>query len=58
MKNKFQLNAGTGMVMGVVIASIIATIVNVTTGNGFIWAWAILVGIAIGVGASNKTNKK
>ena len=56
-----KLNAGIGMVAGVLVGALVALIVNLVTGNSFIWSWAIPVGLAcglaIGAGASNKQNQ-
>lgn len=66
MKNKFsqlpQLNAGTGMLGGIVAGALIALIVNLITGDSIIWSWAIPVGLAcglaIGAGRNSKTSKE
>lgn len=63
MKNKtFELNSGTGMVLGVVFGTAVALIVSLITGDGSIWSWAIPVGLAtglaIGAGKSNRAIKK
>jgi hypothetical protein len=57
-KKKFELNVGSGMALGVMGAAFIALVVSLITGNHEIWAWAIPVGIAVGLaigaGASSK----
>lgn len=61
MKNKnswsLELNAGTGMVLGIFIGAAIALLVQLITGDGLIWSWAIPVGLAcglaVGAGRSN-----
>jgi hypothetical protein len=56
---RFQLNAGTGMALGVLVAGLVALIVSLTTGDNNIWTWAIPVGVASGlaVGAGNASKK-
>jgi ABC-type uncharacterized transport system permease subunit len=46
---KLQLNAGTGMAAGVIIAALIALLVSTLTGDQSIWGWAIPVGLASGL---------
>ena len=50
------------MGMGTLISAAIALIVQVLTGNGSIWSWAIPVGLAtglaIGVSAANKNDSE
>ena len=57
---KLELNAGTGMTLGVLVGTIIALIVSMTTGDNFVWSWAIPAGLAgglaIGAGAANKNS--
>lgn len=48
-ENRLSLNAGTGMVSGILIAALIAVIVSSITGEQAIWAWAIPVGLAVGL---------
>lgn len=59
---RLQLNAGTGMALGVFVAAVIALIVNLVTGNSDVWVWAIPVGIAVGLaigaGQQNKSKEK
>ena len=62
MKSRFvQLNAGTGMALGVIVAVIIALVVQLITHDGSVWMWAIPVGIpvglAIGAGAAARTSR-
>jgi hypothetical protein len=61
MKSKlFQLNAGTGMALGAIVAAIIALVVQLITHESSVWTWAvpvgIAVGLAIGAGASTRTS--
>ncbi|GJM40322.1 MAG: hypothetical protein DHS20C20_06040 [Ardenticatenaceae bacterium] len=63
MKNKtFEVNAGTGMVIGIFIGVAVAFVVQLITGDSDIWSWAIPVGLAtglaIGSGRSNNAAKK
>ncbi len=57
-----KLNAGSGMAIGVLVGAIVALLINLFTGNSFIWSWAIPVGLAcglaIGAGASNRQNQQ
>lgn len=62
MKSKFfQLNAGTGMALGAIIAAIIALVVQLITHDSSVWTWAIpvgvAVGLAIGAGAAARTSR-
>jgi ABC-type dipeptide/oligopeptide/nickel transport system permease component len=58
MKNKFQLNLGTGMALGAIMAAIVSLIVQLITNDIFIWTWAIPVGIAIGMQMGIVSKKK
>lgn len=66
MKNKkrfnWELNGGTGMVLGILIGAAAALIIESITGDNSIWSWAIPVGLAcglaIGSGRSNAAAKK
>jgi hypothetical protein len=58
MKNKFQLNPGTGMGLGAITAVLISLIVQLTTNDSFIWVWAIPIGIAIGFQMGIVSKKK
>lgn len=55
-------SAGMGMALGALAAAIIALIVQLTTGDGTIWVWAIplgvAVGFAIGAGAARRATDK
>jgi hypothetical protein len=53
-----RLNAGTGMALGAVVAAIIALVVQVATGNGSIWAFAIPLGIAVGLAIGAGANRR
>ena len=53
MLKSFRLNAGTGMALGAIIAVLVALLINWLTGNGDIWAWAIPIGVAIGLAVGN-----
>jgi hypothetical protein len=59
-KRRFQLNAGSGMALGVIVAAVIALVASFTTGDNSIWLWAIpvglAVGLAIGAGAARRPN--
>lgn len=48
-QKKFQLNAGTGMALGVIVASLIALLISTITGNQDIWAWSVPVGVSVGL---------
>lgn len=48
-RTKLQLNAGTGMALGVAVATLIALAVSLITGNHAVWNWAIPVGLAVGL---------
>ena len=56
----FQLNAGTGMAIGAIVAAIIALVVQLITHDSSVWTWAIPVGIAVGLalgaGAAARTS--
>jgi hypothetical protein len=56
---KLELNAGTGMTLGVLVGTIVALIVSTATGDNFVWSWAIPAGLAgglaIGAGAAKKS---
>ncbi|MBK8903684.1 MAG: hypothetical protein IPM53_21050 [Anaerolineaceae bacterium] len=49
MKNHKQLNAGTGMAVGVLVSAFIALVVQLATGDSSVWNWAIPVGLAVGL---------
>jgi hypothetical protein len=55
-------NAGTAMAMGVIIAAIAAFVVQLVTDDLSIWAWAIPVGLAVGLaggaGAAQKARSR
>ncbi len=57
----FQLNAGTGMALGAIVAAIIALVVQLITHDSSVWTWAtpvgIAVGLAIGAGAAARTSR-
>jgi hypothetical protein len=59
---KFRLNAGTGMVLGIITAVLISLVVTLLTGNGDIWLWSIPVGVAgglaVGAGAAASNSKQ
>lgn len=59
MKNRIQLNPGTGMASGAIIAALVSLVVQLITNDSFIWAWAIPVGIAIGfqIGLTSKRSR-
>jgi hypothetical protein len=59
MNKKLQLNAGTGMALGVITAALISILINAITSSSDIWAWAIPVGIASGlaIGAGATASK-
>ena len=48
-KKRFELNAGTGIALGVVGGALLAVLVMAITGDADIWVWAIPVGAAVGV---------
>lgn len=61
MSNKtFQLNAGTGMTLGIISAVLISLLVSAITGNNEIWNWSIPVGLAMGlaIGAGHHRDKE
>lgn len=59
MFKDFELNAGTGMALGAILAAVVALLVNLVTGDTSIWAWAIPLGIALGVAVgAGRANKK
>ncbi len=60
MKNNKKLNAGKGMTLGIVISAAVALVVQLVTGDGSIWSWAIPVGLATGlaIGAGNNATAK
>ena len=60
MFKKFELNAGTGMALCVIIAAFVALLVNLITGDAFVWTWAIPAGIATGlaIGAGRTAQHK
>lgn len=62
MINKNWLNgklaAGTGMAMGVLISAAMALVVQVITGDGSVWSWAIPVGLATGLAIGTAGTKK
>lgn len=53
-RQRFRLNAGTGMALGAIGGALVALAVNVITGDSAVWVWAIPVGLAVGlaIGAS------
>lgn len=55
----FQLNAGTGMVAGIITAALVALLVSSVTGDNSVWSWAIPVGLASGlaVGAGQQRQR-
>lgn len=59
-QGKLQLNAGTGMAGGVIIGALMALVISTITGDQSVWAWAIPVGLSIGlaVGAGNQKGQK
>lgn len=59
-QSKLQLNAGTGMAGGVIIGALIALVVSAIIGDQSVWAWAIPVGLAVGlaVGVGNQNEQK
>lgn len=48
-KSGRQLNAGTGMVGGIVVGALVALIVSALTGDQAVWSWTIPVGLAAGL---------
>ncbi|MCA9959531.1 MAG: hypothetical protein R3E31_21065 [Chloroflexota bacterium] len=58
MKQKWTLNAGTGMVLGIVIAALMSIVINLLTGSSSIWLWSIPFGLAVGlaIGAGYQAN--
>ena len=56
--NRFKLNAGTGMVLGIIIAAIIALVVTGFTGNSDVWTWAIPVGVAVGLAIGSSASRR
>ena len=59
-KQNLTLNAGTGMVAGIFVATMIALLVSASTGDQSIWSWAIPVGLATGlaIGAGREQQSK
>jgi hypothetical protein len=57
---QFELNAGTGMTLGIIAAALISLLVNAITGNGDIWSWSIPVGLAVGlaIGAGRQSQRE
>jgi hypothetical protein len=56
-KGKFELNAGTGIALGVIGGALLAVLVMALTSNSDVWVWAIPVGaagVAVGAGASRR----
>lgn len=60
MFKQFELNAGSGTALGVIIASAVALIVSTLTGDDSVWAWAIPLGIASGlaIGAGRASQRQ
>ena len=60
MKNdkrfKIKLNAGKGMVMGILIGTAVALLVQLITGDSSVWNWAIPVGLACGLASGAAKN--
>jgi hypothetical protein len=56
MKKRFELNAGTGIALGIIAGAALAALVTALTADTGIWVWAIPLGAAIGVaiGASRQ----
>ena len=58
---KFDWNAGTGMIAGILIGAMVALAVRVITGDQSTWLWAIpfglATGLAIGAGKENRSNR-
>ncbi len=48
-KKRFELNAGTGIALGVIGGALLAVLIMAITGDTGIWVWAIPVGAAVGV---------
>ncbi|MCA9897630.1 MAG: hypothetical protein KC433_05535 [Anaerolineales bacterium] len=61
-QNSLELNAGTGMVLGIFVGAAIALLIQIITGDSSTWSWAIPVGLAcglaIGAGKQNGANKE
>jgi hypothetical protein len=59
-QSKLQLNAGTGMAGGVIIGALMALVISAVTGDQSVCAWAIPVGLAVGlaVGVGNQKGQK
>ena len=53
----FKFNAGTGMVYGIVLATILALVVQHFTKDSSIWIWILPIGVAVGfaIGVSVST---
>ena len=60
MNKLFELNMGTGTALGVTIASLIAFVVSLITGDDTVWTWAVPLGIAVGaaIGAGGDNQRK
>lgn len=59
-QSKFQLNAGTGMVLGTLVGALIALLVSTVTGDQTVWSWAVPAGLASGlaIGAGRARGSK
>jgi uncharacterized transporter YbjL len=57
-KGKFELNAGTGIALGVIGGALLAVLVMALTGNSDVWVWAIPVGAAAGVAAGAGASRR
>lgn len=57
-KKRFELNAGTGIALGVIGGALLAVLVMAITGNTDIWVWAIPVGAAVGVAIGASASRR
>ncbi|MCI0397457.1 MAG: hypothetical protein L0332_19335 [Chloroflexi bacterium] len=57
-RGRFELNAGSGMALGVIVAAVIALIVSLITGDNDIWIWAIPVGVAVGLAIGARAGRR
>jgi hypothetical protein len=57
-KRKFELNAGTGIALGVIGGALLAVLVMALTGIRAVWVWALPVGAAAGVAIGASASRR
>jgi uncharacterized transporter YbjL len=57
-RRRFELNAGTGIALGVIGGALLAVLVMAMTGDADIWVWAIPLGAAVGVAIGASASRR